>query len=252
MTIPQLRHINELYAQANKRLILLDFDGTLAPIYHTPVTYDNHPFHEVINFLSEDPMNDLIIVSGRMQTELDRIFKKRNVILAAEHGGFVKLNDQWAPLFETALQWDPGVLQLLAELTQFYRGSYTQVKNLSLVWNYSKIDSPIEELFIIEKIKKVLPEAMVIYEEVKSFEIRFLHNGKGVFARQWLDKRQGEYQFVLAVGDGATDEDLFKATGKDSITIKVGEGQVTSATFSLRDQADVLPFLIKMSTSTAR
>ena len=57
--------------------------------------------------------------------------------------------------------------------------------------------------------------------------------------RLLLKKR---YDFILAIGDDTTDEDMFCVLSKKTITIKVGDVSEV-ANFNLPLQSDVLPFL---------
>ncbi|HCM22652.1 MAG TPA: hypothetical protein DIC46_18195, partial [Porphyromonadaceae bacterium] len=53
------------------------------------------------------------------------------------------------------------------------------------------------------------------------------------------------YDFVLAIGDDTTDEDMFRALPPDGISIKVGNFS-TVAHYRIPAQAGVLPFLEKL------
>ena len=50
------------------------------------------------------------------------------------------------------------------------------------------------------------------------------------------------YDFILAMGDDTTDDDMFKALPKNSVTIKIGYVS-EAANYNMSTQAEVLPFL---------
>ena len=50
------------------------------------------------------------------------------------------------------------------------------------------------------------------------------------------------YDFVIAMGDDTTDEDMFQALPKSAIAIKIGSVS-EAANYHLSAQSDVLPFL---------
>jgi len=57
----------------------------------------------------------------------------------------------------------------------------------------------------------------------------------------------GEYDFILAIGDDYTDEDIFKALPEEAFTIKVGN-HMSAARYYLEDYhevRDLLKFLVK-------
>lgn len=75
----------------------------------------------------------------------------------------------------------------------------------------------------------------------KVLEVRPLAVNKGTISYSFT--QQG-YDFVLAIGDDTTDEDMFKALPSDSITIKVGLGP-SYAKYYLPSQTEVIKLLKK-------
>ena len=74
--------------------------------------------------------------------------------------------------------------------------------------------------------------------EVKNFEIN-----KGRVAFRWLAKRN--WDFILAIGDDWTDEDLFKVLPNDAYSIKVGFGS-SVAKHSLKSYKEVRSLLTEL------
>ena len=74
----------------------------------------------------------------------------------------------------------------------------------------------------------------------KVVEIRHAGVDKGSAALQWLAKN--DYDFILAVGDDATDEDLFRAMPASAVTLRVGIAG-TDARYNLRNSAEVIGLL---------
>jgi trehalose 6-phosphate synthase/phosphatase len=77
----------------------------------------------------------------------------------------------------------------------------------------------------------------------KVIEVRVSGVDKGVAATKLLKMFPGD--FVMAIGDDKTDEDMFHALSKKAVTVKVGSG-VTQAQYALPGQNDVLEFLSKL------
>ncbi len=63
---------------------------------------------------------------------------------------------------------------------------------------------------------------------------------KGTAARNFLN--DDNYDFVIAVGDDRTDEDLFKAMPVEAITIKIGN-EPTVAKYNLKKQSHLYDFV---------
>ena len=54
------------------------------------------------------------------------------------------------------------------------------------------------------------------------------------------------YDFILAMGDDTTDDDMFKALPVTAVTVKIGTAS-ESARYNLPVQTDTLPFLQRMT-----
>jgi trehalose 6-phosphate synthase/phosphatase len=63
---------------------------------------------------------------------------------------------------------------------------------------------------------------------------------KIVTTKKFLE--ENSYDFILAVGDDKTDEDMFRALADKAITIKIGSGH-TLAQYNLANQTEVLRLL---------
>jgi trehalose 6-phosphate synthase/phosphatase len=55
------------------------------------------------------------------------------------------------------------------------------------------------------------------------------------------------YDFVLAIGDDRTDEDVFRSLPPEAYSIHVGSGK-TAAQYNLRDPDEVFEFLSQLAT----
>ncbi|KAL8493205.1 hypothetical protein ACS0TY_024430 [Phlomoides rotata] len=85
-----VEHIVSAYSNTNRRLILLDYDGTMM----AQDRVDKSPSPEVIsvlNSLCNDPKNIVFIVSGRGKDSLSKWFSECEKLgLSAEHGFFIR------------------------------------------------------------------------------------------------------------------------------------------------------------------
>ncbi|HJP63012.1 MAG TPA: trehalose-phosphatase, partial [Mucilaginibacter sp.] len=85
----------------------------------------------------------------------------------------------------------------------------------------------------LDKGLQLLPGDKVV--EVKNVEIN-----KGKAARTMIDNE--DYDFIMALGDDYTDEDIFKALPDNAITIKIGNN-VSAAKFYLRTPTEARKLL---------
>jgi trehalose 6-phosphate synthase/phosphatase len=84
---------------------------------------------------------------------------------------------------------------------------------------------------------------LAVVEGNKVVEIKNAAVNKGRAAGNWLSK--GNWDFILALGDDRTDEDLFEVLPQDAYSIKVGLGPSKSR-YNLTSQKDALPLLTKL------
>ncbi len=236
------------YNRANKRLLLLDYDGVLHEFVTDPAAAV--PTKEVMSMLrrlSNNPANDIVIISGRSKQNLDAWFGKLHVALAAEHGAFFRRagSKNWHRTSTTTLRWQKPVKTLFDAYARITPGALVEQKNTGIAWHYratEPYDSQKNLVAIRRLLKPLLNQFnLVIQEGSKVLEVHPAAINKGRIAQEWLLQ---DYDFVLAMGDDQTDEDTFSAMPAGAYSIKVGRGQ-TAARFRLKGVSEALALLGK-------
>jgi len=138
----------------------------------------------------------------------------------------------------------PEVKKLMEKLADQTPGAFVEVKPYSLAWHYRKVELGLGELKATE-LKEVLNPMLNEYGlqlldgnaviEVKNTEVN-----KGKAALEIAGHIKPD--FMLAIGDDITDEDLFRYLPQSTISIKVGSNK-SAAKYYLDEQEDVLQFL---------
>lgn len=243
--------IKGAFDQAKSKLFFLDLDGTLSPIgvQLSPILITNR-IREILLTLSLNPSTQVVIISGRSRDDLDRTFGELPLVLVAEHGGFFKEHrGRWIARFPASVLWKLRVLQFVHELNSQYSGAVVEEKYYSICWHYGFIKGGISEIEIqrILSTLHLIPNEneFEIHNDKLTIDIRAIGIDKGRFAAQWI-WGQHPFDFILAMGDSKTDEDLFEAVGADYFTIKIGKAHPSSARYYLHDQKNVEPFLINL------
>ncbi len=239
-----LKLIRHTYRKRRKRLIILDYDGTLSPFVPNPE--DARPSEELYTLLKElatDPANTIAISSGRDHQTLERWFGKLPISLAAEHGAFYKEGGRWySNLPEES--WDTEIIDLIQQILHKTPGSLMEIKKTALVWHYRNVNPWLASVREEELVKKLAEpcarQGLQIMKGNKIVEIKSPIYTKGSEVRRLMKK--GEYDFILAIGDDVTDEDMFRALPPWAITIKIGNIS-DHARFNLQSQKETLPFL---------
>ncbi len=240
----QLSQIKKEYDQAYTRLILLDYDGTLSPFVKNPE--DAVPSKELLNLLKKmttDKKNKVVINSGRNRQVLDKWFKGIDLDFAAEHGAFFKENHKWHKNVQEKITWDDEILRIIEHTIDKTPRSRMEIKDSSLVWHYRNVDVWLAELRQKQLINALMGPASRLNLQIvpgnKIVEIKSPDFNKGSEVKRLLGKNN--YDFILAIGDDTTDEDMFHALPPGGVSIKVGHFSPT-AKYRIPVQSSVIPF----------
>jgi trehalose 6-phosphate synthase/phosphatase len=198
--------------------------------------------------LAATPGTDVTIISGRPRRALDAWFSALPLKLAAEHGAWVKENGQWTATAAQRSDWKQPILDILIAATERTPGSLLEGKNFSLVWHYRNVTP---ELAYVRKsalkhdTEKLLQDSNIqIFQGNKILEFKPADITKGALARALTDT--ADHDFILAIGDDYTDEDLFNALPEGAVTIKVGLDD-SGARYHVASVADVHKLLARLA-----
>jgi len=220
-----LKQIKELYQKGKKRLLILDYDGTLVPIVKTPeLAIPEEQLIQTLKTLAADKNNTVVISSGRDADFLDKWFGELGLNLAAEHGAYYKVHGKWHGNFATKFPEDVELSNIMQRIVDKTPGSRLELKKTSMVWHYRNCDKWLADLREKQLINALMMPCarlnLQIMRGTKVVEVKTAGFNKGTEAIRLTDK--DDYDFVLAMGDDNTDEDMFHVLSAEAITIKVG------------------------------
>lgn len=241
----QLNQIKSAYDEALSRLILLDYDGTLSPFVENPEdAVPSASLLELLKNMIADEKNKVVINSGRSHQILDKWFEGIDLDFAAEHGIFYKENGKWHKNLEDEVVWDDEIIEIIQHTIDKTPRSYLEQKDASLVWHYRKVDVWLAELRTQQLINALIGPCTRLNLQIvpgnKIVEIKPPDFNKGSETLRRLE--QQPYDFVMAIGDDTTDEDMFRVLPPDGISIKVGNFSA-AAKYRIPLQSSVIPFL---------
>lgn len=244
----ELRLLND-WRQAKKRLLLLDYDGSIVPF--TEDYKEAKPpkaLLQLLETLSADKINDVVLISGRSGEDLQAWFSGLPINLVAEHGAAVKKagGKAWRTIEKVDTRWKQLVQPVLEKYAALTPGARVEVKPHTLVWHYRAASPYYAQKYAIV-IKRVLRPLLKKYglellQGNKVLEIKNPQIGKGLAAQQWLKR---DYGFILAIGDDVTDEDLFGVLPLTAYSVKIGRGR-TQAQYRLSNSKDAVNLLRKL------
>jgi len=246
--------IARAYAASSDRYIFLDYDGTLVGFNsNIDKASPDEELYQILEQLSADPANRVVIVSGRRHQTLEEWFGHMKLDLIAEHGAWQKHHhEEWKPLPLLTDKWKQEVKTVLDTYTDRTPGSFIEDKSYSLVWHYRKVEEGLGELRaneIINHLKSTIADkGLQMMLGSKVIEFKNIEVNKGKAAVNWLYGKNPD--FIIALGDDITDEDIFKALPAEAYTIKVGSN-ISAAKYYLRNFMEVRE-LLKMLSATAK
>ena len=236
------KNIKDNYEKAEKRILFLDYDGTLVGFHTNPQSAKpDEELYGLLDQLAANPKNELVLISGRDNQTFDKWFKGKNYTMITEHGVWLKTpGDSWEFTENINNDWK----EIIRPSIEFYvdrtPGSFIEEKNFSLVWHYRKTDPELGAIRALE-LKDELTSLvsnhnLEIMEGNKVIEIKTSGINKGHAALKYIGNR--EFDFILGVGDDWTDEYLFRELPEEAVTIKVGMRN-TQARYNIDKVRDV-------------
>jgi trehalose 6-phosphate synthase/phosphatase len=237
------------YKSSQKRLLFFDYDGTLIPFsrdYSKTIPSDD--LIKLLKKLSKNKANEIVLISGRQKKQLDEWFGGLNISLVAEHGAWVKRKSRWQELDKSKADWQKRVLPILQKYADLTPGASLEIKERSIVWHYRGASSYYSQKNLVA-IRRLLDPLLKKYDlnlmqGNKIVEVKEANINKGMAAQKWLDS-DTDYDFILALGDDVTDEELFDVLPFNAASIKVGRS-LTKAHFRLANSKEILKFLQRL------
>ncbi|KAL0246595.1 hypothetical protein GEMRC1_007807 [Eukaryota sp. GEM-RC1] len=249
------------YLSASHRLLLIDYDGTLVEFQRRPeLAVPDEDLLSKLETISKVPNNVVYIISGRHRGDLEKWFGKSSSIgLIAEHGMvFQRPNSsEWIPVFdeEFDLTWMPEVESLMMNVANSTPGSHVEKKPASVCFHYRNVDDKDFAMYQIRELHQnildVIDSGVIDFCFGNNvFEARAKGADKGGAAERVI-KHHDSFDFILAIGDDITDEDMFSVFAKTKSDYEI-ESEMT-AEVDMKDPTvkRMMQHIGELSSSTA-
>jgi len=239
------------YKAAKRRLIFLDYDGTLTGFNPDPKNAKpDQELKDIFKQLTKDKKNNIVVVSGRDRKILWEWLGEFDIEFICEHGVWLKKDGKdWKTLIKLSNEWKEEISSILELYVNRTPGSFVEEKDYSLVWHYRKVETGLGELRtreLMSHLKYLVADSdLQVLEGNKVVEIKNSQINKGRAASKWLNEGQ-RYDFIMALGDDWTDEDTFEVMPKKAYTIKIGS-KTSAAKYSLKSHVEVRELLKELS-----
>lgn len=225
-----LRH----YQSAKKRLILLDYDGTLIEFFDHPMqAYPPKKTLSLLQSLAKDPQNEVVVISGRDYKTLDMWLGKLPIHLIGDHGLWYKpIGKEWQQTLLINNEWKTSIRHVLERFVDRMPGSFIEEKSHAIALHYRKAEPEMvavklreimDALFSLKGTNPIAIQSGNMVVEVKDQRVN-----KGMVTSLF---DMSLYDFIFVAGDDTTDEDMFRVLTK-AHQVKIGY-QETKAPYRL-------------------
>lgn len=245
-----MQKIEMRYSLASRRLLLLDYDGTLISFKDKPhAAVPDAELLALLKKLSDDPQNTVVLISGRDRYTLQKWFGHLPINLTAEHGACIKeYGKKWEQDKRLSAEWKKQVYDVMNAFTRSTPGAFIEEKSFSIAWHYRQCEAAIgqaraKELVVLLE-KSISGMGLNILQGNKVIEIKTEAVNKGRAASAWITRRN--FDFIMAIGDDVTDEDMFSVLPEYAVSIKVGNN-ISSAYHFLNSNIEVRKVLQTLS-----
>ncbi len=238
------------FAEATRPLLMLDFEGTLAKFHKRPERAGpDAQIRRILTNLADDARAEVVVMGGRDRHTMEKWFGNMNLSLVAEHGAWIKeLGGRWECVEPLHSEWKGTIRPIMQLYTDRTPGSSIEEKDFSLVWHFGRavpelIDTRIQELR--DALLNLTTNMDVgVFEGSRTLEVKDLGINKGRVAEKWLTK--DKWDFILAVGNDYTDEDMFSVLPKKGYSIIVGT-EISKARYNIESIKQVRALLNEMA-----
>ncbi len=242
----QLKDMMTAYKEAKKRILFLDYDGTLRGFVNNPA--DAEPDQALLDLISQiqkQENTEVILISGRDRNTLGTWWLDVPVTLIAEHGVWKRdIGMEWEINDNVKKDWMPQIRPILETFVDRTPGTFIEEKNYSLAWHYRNADPALGEMRANE-LSTVIKELtsnndLGVLDGNKVLEIKNSSVNKGKAVSKEVFKK--DYDFIFSIGDDWTDEYMFQDLPDSAYTVKVGFHK-TAARFYVDDTQRVRELL---------
>ncbi len=230
--------------EAENLVLVLDYDGTLVPFASQPeFAAPDKALLDLLQVLSSrGPAQRCMSPAGAIGNTLGRWFAGLDIALHAEHGLWERKRGgtEWICKAKLDNQWKEKAREIMEDFAARTPGAFVEEKTAALCWHFRRCDPEFAEFqerelrLHLNDIFSNQPVEVLCGSKIVELRQQGVH--KGLIITSLLADR-GEGALLVAIGDDATDEDMFRHLPPGGIGIHVG-AQTSSAQYHLPGLSD--------------
>jgi trehalose 6-phosphate synthase/phosphatase len=224
--------------------LLVDYDGTLVPIARSPeLAVPDEEIIALLEALAARRGLRVAIVSGRALWNLDAWLGHLPIALWAEHGFWhrSRLGDRWEAASSVPRDFNQRITAIVSQVAASTPGSHVECKTASVAWHYRLVEPALagRQVHVLrERLTHELhDQPFNVLEGRKVLEVRLRGISKALVAAR-IEADLSAATSIVAIGDDRTDEELFCALPRSSVTVAVGN-LPSSARYRVADYRSV-------------
>ncbi|KAL4855450.1 hypothetical protein ACK3TF_003986 [Chlorella vulgaris] len=250
------------YRASRRRLLVLGYNATLTTAVEAPrqpkkhfdqiqaLTRVNPAAYSCLAALSQNPLVDIVVISGGEKHRLEEVFSGLHIWLAAENGAVVRPagSKEWVTMMDAGTgEWKESVQLVFEYFCERTPRSFVEQRGTSLVWNYKYADVEFGRIQARDLLQHLLTGPISnapvdIVRGSKSVEVRPVGVSKGASMERLLQYMAG-YEganvtdFVFVGGH-------FLARDENVFTIFEGQEPGAGSAAAVQPRADALTTLL--------
>jgi trehalose 6-phosphate synthase/phosphatase len=216
------------YKRSRNRLILLSNEGALLPL--TPAASVQHTSHvlQALEELCKDERNSIYVLSDCEKEGIDAIYSGvGNLGLVAEEGGFIKdkyTGLTWQRMAREEKTWKMIAKEVIELYVERIEGAAMIVRKTMILFCYKHVNQDLgcllakEVLTHLELVLQCYQDDCEIVSGADFIKVKSYGCDKGSILQKialMVTEKKGPIGLVLCIGDGPSDEDMFRATHGD-------------------------------------
>jgi trehalose 6-phosphate synthase/phosphatase len=234
---------------AKHRTLLLDYDGTLAPITELPSLAAPTPqLLDLLRRLADAPRTSVHIVTGRSRESIEPWLGSLPLWLHVEHGLQSRKPDgTWLPPRRERPAAFEAASQVMAKYAQRTRGAFVETKSASVAFHYRRANprAAFDALKgLRQELTRTLGSEVQLLDGHKVLESRLCDVAKSIAVQVALEDVPPDTLF-FAAGDDRTDDDIFEALPPGALSIRVGKGP-TAAKLRVESPRTLMSLLARL------
>jgi trehalose 6-phosphate synthase/phosphatase len=238
--------IKHAFQRATRRLLFLDYDGTLVPIEAVPEqAAPKGALLSLLDELSGMPSTEVVIISGRNYLTLEKWLGHLSIHLVAEHGAAFRLKGaSWQHFTDIDPSWKSIIQSTFEHYASRSPGAFVEMKDYTIAWHYRGVDPAlgfVRSRELLDNLYHLIRNTHLnVLDGHKVIEVRAAGIDKGIATGKLMEMFPSD--FIFAMGDDKTDEDIFRIIRGNGATVKVGS-ELTHAQFNVASQAEAFELL---------